>query len=62
MDKKVQVVKSVFPVDGNETLFGKRWGGEVVELSEDDINALLKEKIIAIDVNDEYVVFVKKKL
>jgi hypothetical protein len=59
-DKSVIVVEEPFECDGNKTPFGRRWSGEVVEIGEEELEALKSGKLLAIDVNAEYVVFVKK--
>ena len=50
-----------FDLENEETPFGKRWGGERVELTEEDMDALKQGKLIAIDVMNEYVVYLKMK-
>lgn len=45
--------------DGVETPFGKRWGGDVVKLSAEHIAALQAGQTIALDVQNEYVVFLQ---
>ena len=45
--------------DGVETPFGKRWGGDVIQLSAEQIAALQMGQTIAIDVQNEYVVFLQ---
>ena len=45
--------------DGADTPFGHRWGGEIATLSPEHLAALTKGKTLALDVRDEYVLFVK---
>ena len=44
---------------GADTPFGHRWGGEIATLSPEHLAALTKGKTLALDVRDEYVLFVK---
>ena len=45
--------------DGTATPFGKRWGGEVIRLSPEHLAALQAGQTLALDVQEEYVVFLK---
>lgn len=45
--------------DGVETPFGKRWGGDVIQLSAEHVAALQAGQTIAVDVQNEYVVFLQ---
>ena len=45
--------------DGTETPFGKRWGGDVIRLSAGHLAALQAGQTLALDVQEEYVVFLK---
>ncbi len=49
------------PCDLEETKqpFGKRWGGEIMTLTEEHLAALRKGKLVAVDVQGEYVVFLR---
>ena len=55
----VKIIDQIFECNGKETPFGNRWGGEVLTLSKDHIDALLNGKTLALDVQSEYVVFLK---
>lgn len=44
---------------GEKTPFGLRWGGKTITLTQDHIKALLSGKYVAIDVENEYVEFLK---
>lgn len=59
MSENVKIVDAVFECDGDKTPFGRRWGGQVVRLDKAQMEALKEGKILAIDVNSEYVVFVE---
>ena len=45
--------------DGAATPFGKRWGGDVIHLSADHLAALQAGRTLAVDVQEEYVIFLK---
>ena len=45
--------------DGTETPFGKRWGSQIIHLSADHLAALQAGQTLALDVQEEYVVFLK---
>jgi hypothetical protein len=55
----VLIVDQPFDADGNETPFGQRWGGERFTLTPEDLAALQAGKTIAVDVMNEYAVFLK---
>lgn len=54
VDKPYDVLESDQP-------FGKRWGDEVVSLTEEHLDALQHGKLLAVDVQGEYVVFLQMK-
>ena len=60
-DKKARivVVDNPFNVDESEEPFGKRWGGECFTLSTEHLAALQAGKTLALDVQNEYVTFVR---
>lgn len=45
--------------DGADTPFGKRYGGDVFTLTSEQVQALAQGKTLALDVQSEYVVFLK---
>lgn len=55
----VLIVDAPFDTDGNETPFGRRWGGERLTLTPEHLTALQAGKTIALDVMGEYAVFLK---
>ena len=56
----VVVVPQAFDATlGADTPFGRRWGGDVVTLSREHIAALQAGRTLAIDVQNEYVLFIK---
>ena len=42
-----------------KTPFGARWGGEVITITQEHLEALRSGRYIALDVEHEYVVFLK---
>lgn len=58
--ENVKIVDEPFACSGDKTPFGKRWNGEVITIGDEEIEALKSGKLLAIDVNSEYVIFVKK--
>lgn len=55
----VLIVDAPFETDGHETPFGQRWGGERLTLTPEHLAALQEGKTIALDVMNEYGVFLK---
>ena len=55
----IVIVEQPFSVDEHETPFGKRWGGEVFTLTDEHLAALQSGKTLALDVQNEYVTFVR---
>ncbi len=62
-NESIQIVPAPFDaMDGPETPFGKRWGGDIFKLTETDLEALQSGKTIALDVQGEYIAFLKKEV
>ena len=56
----VAIIPAVFDAaNGAETPFGHRWGGEVFSLSREHLDVLTAGRTLALDVQSEYVVFLK---
>ena len=55
----IAIVRRPFVVEGNETPFGERWGGEVFTLTDEHLTALQAGQTLALDVQNEYVTFVR---
>ena len=53
------VKEMVDATDGTATDFGHRWGGEVFHLDEACIEALRKGEVLAIDVQNEFITYLK---
>jgi hypothetical protein len=45
--------------NGAESPFGRRWGGDVFRLTPEQLAALQSGQTLALDVQNEYVVFLK---
>jgi hypothetical protein len=60
-DKRLAVVEEPFDVTNRESPFGQRWRDEVVSLTDNHLQALQAGKSIAVDVQGEYVVFLRLK-
>ncbi len=56
---RVWIVETPFATDGAETPFGQRWDGGTISLSAEHLASLADGKILALDVRDEYVTFLK---
>lgn len=56
---RVRIVDAPFDTDGAETPFGQRWDGGTLTLSASHLAALKNGKTLALDVRDEYVLFVR---
>lgn len=58
-DSRVAIVTTPFDVDVITQPFGKRWRQEEITLTAEHVEALQTGKWLALDVLDEYVVFVR---
>ena len=59
VDASIVIVDAPFSADGSETPFGPRWGGEQFTLTVEHLVALQAGKTLALDVQGEYVTFVR---
>ena len=56
----IAIVPDAFDAtNGAETPFGRRWGGDVFELSAEHLAALQAGQTLALDVQNEYIVFLQ---
>ncbi|MEK6708025.1 MAG: hypothetical protein AABY81_04360 [Pseudomonadota bacterium] len=53
------IVDAPYDVEETEQPFGKRWGGEIMTLTKEHLTALQEGKLVAVDVMNEYVVFLR---
>jgi hypothetical protein len=58
-DPRIAVVDDVCDVEETEKPFGKRWHHEVIALQPEHLAAMGEGKAVAVDVREEYVVFLK---
>ena len=60
MDEEMAIVDELINPDLSDKPFGKRYGyGRVYEITEEVLVALHQGKLLAIDVEQEYIVFLK---
>lgn len=57
-DTRIAIVDRIYDSDTTEAPFGKRWAHDCVTLDAITLDALQQGKIIAIDVQGEYVMYV----
>ena len=55
----IAIVEAPFDVEQSNKPFGKRWRQEEIVLRAEHLAALKEGKVLALDVQQEYVVFVK---
>ena len=55
----IVIVEKPFSVDETEQPFGRRWGGECFTLTSEHLAALQAGKTLALDVQNEYITFVR---
>lgn len=59
-DENKIVLDNVIDIDNDEiTPFGTRYGGDVFIITEEDIENLKNGKLIALDVQNEYITYLK---
>lgn len=58
-DRSLAIVDAPFDVENTDQPFGQRWGGEIMTLTKDHLAALQGGKTVAVDVMNEYVVFLR---
>ncbi|XTI71622.1 hypothetical protein ACQAYK_07925 [Acidithiobacillus sp. AC3] len=62
LEKKrgVAILDAMPEIGPEESVFGKRWGsGAAIQISRQEIKALLDGKVLAIDVECEYLVYIQ---
>lgn len=55
----LRIVDAPCDVERTEQPFGQRWGQQVITLGPEHLAALQSGKLVALDVQEEYVVFLK---
>ncbi|MDI6773353.1 MAG: hypothetical protein QME77_12315 [bacterium] len=58
-DPRIAVLDETCDVEETERPFGKRWHQEEIVLRPEHLTALQEGKVLALDVREEYVVFLK---
>jgi hypothetical protein len=53
------VVDVPFDAETSDVPFGKRWGAQTIRLTDNDLLALQAGKLIAVDVMNEYVIYLQ---
>ena len=61
LDSTLVIVDAPFDVEKTDQPFGERWGGEIMTLTKEHLDALHEGKLVAVDVMNEYVVFLRLK-
>jgi len=59
LDSSIAIVDAPFDVEETDQPFGERWGGEIMTLTQEHLAALQDGKVVAVDVMNEYVVFLR---
>jgi len=58
-DPRIAILDGTCDVEATESPFGKRWHQEEIVLRDQHLAALKEGKVLALDVREEYVVFLK---
>jgi hypothetical protein len=58
-EPEIAIVDSVCDVEKTSQPFGKRWGQQVLTLTNEQLAALQTGKLLALDIQGEYVAFLK---
>lgn len=59
VEPALRIVDAPCDVERTEQPFGQRWGQQVITLGPEHLAALQSGKLVAVDVQEEYVVFLK---
>jgi hypothetical protein len=60
-DESVLILDAPVDTDETDLPFGKRWGDQVLHLDSQHLAALQAGKFLALDVQNEYVVYLKQE-
>ncbi len=55
------IVDQIVDCDKTDTVFGKRWWSQRVDITDEDIAALKAGKYLAPDANGEYIIYLQFK-
>lgn len=58
-DERIAIVEKPYDVTEKESPFGQRWRDEIVTLTDGHLKALKTGKSLAVDVQGEYVIFLR---
>ncbi|HAI76306.1 MAG TPA: hypothetical protein DCM08_08660 [Microscillaceae bacterium] len=61
IDENKIVLDKTIDIENEVTPFGKRWGGQTVTLTEADIENLKNGKLIGVDIQNEYIIYLQFK-
>ena len=60
-DEAKILLDEIVDIENEPTPFGKRYGGDVFTITEEDIENLRNGKLIALDVQNEYITYLRFK-
>ena len=58
-DEYIAIVDAIFDTEETENPFGKRWASQLITLKQEHLQALQQGKLLALDDQGEYVVYLK---
>lgn len=58
-DEYIAIVDDIFDTEETEKPFGKRWASQLISLKPEHLDALQQGKLLAIDDQGEYVVYLQ---
>lgn len=59
LEPTVAITDAYVSADDGDTVFGKRWASQIITIDAEQLAALAEEKYLALDVQGEYVVYLK---
>ncbi|MDD3050400.1 MAG: hypothetical protein PHR06_04575 [Candidatus Cloacimonetes bacterium] len=61
IDESKIILETTIDIENEDTPFGKRYGGDVFTLTDEDIENLRNGRLIGLDVQNEYISYLKYK-
>ena len=59
-ERGIAIVNDAMSPQDGDTVFGQRWGnGEIITITPKEVQALMVGKLLALDVEGEYVVYLQ---
>ena len=55
----IAITDEYIATDEADTVFGKRWGSQIVTVTPEQLDALQQGRYLVVDVQNEYVVYLK---